>query len=374
MKILITTGTFPPEAGGPATYAPKLAEGLAKRGHDVSVVALSDSSYEPADDTYTFSIRRIARRGKVSNYLRFFWITFWQMRQVDITYSLNFFSYGFLTALAARLWRVRYVVRVGGDYLWEQFYLGSNPPLSLKEFYKQRLYQRYPLAFRLVRWQLRGAARVVFNSDVQAEMYRWAYNLSADNTAVVYNPTPTIDKIEMAETNKKEIIFAGRINPMKNVEALVRAFKVASLPEYRLVVIGSGPLEEHVRRLVVELDLDDWVEFIPRLPQVEMWERVANARLVVLPSWTDISPNFAFECLVLGVPLVITQENYLPFREQIPHQINPASVEGIASTLKLLAIDEAAYGKYAQALQQISFSQSWNDTVERHIKLFEEII
>ena len=38
MKILIVTGIFEPEIGGPAEYTPKLAAGLFERGHEVKVL------------------------------------------------------------------------------------------------------------------------------------------------------------------------------------------------------------------------------------------------------------------------------------------------------------------------------------------------
>jgi len=42
MKILIVTGVFPPDIGGPATYVPQVASALHDKGHKVTVVTLSD--------------------------------------------------------------------------------------------------------------------------------------------------------------------------------------------------------------------------------------------------------------------------------------------------------------------------------------------
>jgi hypothetical protein len=41
-RILIVAGIFPPGIGGPATYVPEMAKGLAERGHRVRVVTLSE--------------------------------------------------------------------------------------------------------------------------------------------------------------------------------------------------------------------------------------------------------------------------------------------------------------------------------------------
>mgnify|MGYP006452990875 CR=1 FL=1 len=44
MKILIASGIFIPEPGGPATYAVKIAEEFLKLGHQVSIITYSDKS------------------------------------------------------------------------------------------------------------------------------------------------------------------------------------------------------------------------------------------------------------------------------------------------------------------------------------------
>ena len=46
MRILVLSGIWPPDVGGPATHAPDLAEFLVSRGHEVRVVTMADG--EPA--------------------------------------------------------------------------------------------------------------------------------------------------------------------------------------------------------------------------------------------------------------------------------------------------------------------------------------
>ncbi|MGH7855709.1 MAG: glycosyltransferase, partial [Candidatus Binatia bacterium] len=60
MRVLITTGIFPPDIGGPATYVPKIAGALQEAGHQVSVVTLGDASGSDGA-TYTFEVRRVPR-------------------------------------------------------------------------------------------------------------------------------------------------------------------------------------------------------------------------------------------------------------------------------------------------------------------------
>ncbi len=44
MNVLIITGIFPPDIGGPASYVPDIAAALAQRGHKITVITLSDTT------------------------------------------------------------------------------------------------------------------------------------------------------------------------------------------------------------------------------------------------------------------------------------------------------------------------------------------
>ena len=60
LRVLMITGIFPPDIGGPATYVPTMASELVERGHKVSVVTLSDR-LDHNDRSYNFPVHRIRR-------------------------------------------------------------------------------------------------------------------------------------------------------------------------------------------------------------------------------------------------------------------------------------------------------------------------
>ena len=58
MRVLIVSGIFPPDIGGPATHSSDLAAELRKRGHEARVLTLTD---EP-EWSSTPSVVRFPRR------------------------------------------------------------------------------------------------------------------------------------------------------------------------------------------------------------------------------------------------------------------------------------------------------------------------
>lgn len=378
MRLVITTGIFEPESGGPATYAPALAGRLVAAGHDVTVITYSDTPYLDTDARYPFKLIRVVRSNKLLNRVNFFFTVLTYARTCDLIYTLDWFAAGVPTMLAADHLDKPYIVRVGGDYAWEQKYLESGaPPVTLKDFYETRLYRRtaYRIAFYMIRSVFRGASHIVFNSDTQRTLYAHYYDLKADTLSTINNPVPHIDGAPIVrDAPTKEIVYWGRLIVMKNVDSLVRAFAQAALPmEYTLAIIGDGPQKAPLLRLVKELHLEGRVRVEPAMPKDEAFKRVRNARAYVLPSWTDISPNQVYEALSMGLPSLVTKENYLPIHDQLPEMIDPRSIDDIADKLKMLA-DDTRYAAFSSAFAAMHFDHDWDKVVSEHVALFESIV
>ena len=47
MRVVLVSGIWPPDIGGPATHAPELAEFLRSRGHEVVAVTTADQAPAP---------------------------------------------------------------------------------------------------------------------------------------------------------------------------------------------------------------------------------------------------------------------------------------------------------------------------------------
>src|SRR3989344_8313103 len=99
-KILITTGIYTPDIGGPATYAKMLVDHW---GEHATVV------------TYTKLLRRIPKPFRQLIYL---WKTWRRSAGVDIIYSLSALGTGVASMMVARWRRKPFFVRVVGDRVW----------------------------------------------------------------------------------------------------------------------------------------------------------------------------------------------------------------------------------------------------------------
>jgi glycosyltransferase involved in cell wall biosynthesis len=117
VRILIVTGIFPPDIGGPATYVPQIAEGLAQRGHAVTVVTLSDR-FDHEDGVYPFRVIRLPRRAfKPWRMGRTVLVLLRLGRRADVLFVNGL---ALESALANFVLRKPLVMKVVGDLAWER--------------------------------------------------------------------------------------------------------------------------------------------------------------------------------------------------------------------------------------------------------------
>ena len=104
MRLLITSGIFPPEIGGPATYVESFARWASAKGHRVTVAAALGS--EPLGD-HPFRLRRIPKKsGTAGWHVGAFRRIFSEAKDVDVVYANGLFLE---SSIAARLRRKKIV-------------------------------------------------------------------------------------------------------------------------------------------------------------------------------------------------------------------------------------------------------------------------
>lgn len=96
MKILITTGIYPPEIGGPATYTKLLEENFRKIGIDVGVLPFRVVRFLP----------------KVIRHLVFVIHVLLKSVNTNIIYAQDPVSVGLPSLIASKIMRKKFIIRV----------------------------------------------------------------------------------------------------------------------------------------------------------------------------------------------------------------------------------------------------------------------
>ena len=369
MKILITTGIFLPEAGGPPTYIFNFAKVLLKLKHQVTVLTYSDQVVYDLDKILDFPVVRIVRKNKILNYYHYYK----KIKQLlntenfDCVYAFDHFSAGCPVSLAIKNKKIPFFVRVGGDFIWERYLESTNKLVTLLEFYQQNLYQKVEkLRFFLIKKVFARADKIIFTTKFQQDIFAKYYDLPQDKLKIINNPVNKDISASIHKNTNKEIIFHGRINKKNNLIFLVQAFAKMQDNSFTLHIIGDGPEKSKLQAEANKLKLKN-VIFSDLMSRNALYQKLSAAYLAVYPSLTDISPNGVLESLRLGLPFICTKEIGFDWLKNKALMFDPKNIGELVNILNNLSKQDFYY-EYKQKLAKISYdydySQATQDTLQ----------
>jgi glycosyltransferase involved in cell wall biosynthesis len=266
MKLLVATPLYPPEIGGPATYAKLLVDGLPGKGIEVELVKFSEVRHLPKIIRHYVYYRRVLSAA----------------RRADAVLALDPVSVGLPAMRAAKKAEKPFVVKIVGDYAWEQGQQRFGVEQNLDEFVATK---KVPFPVRVLRRiqtrVARSATRIIVPSEYLKRIVA-SWKIPEEKICVVYNGIELPTHIPTHQKNDGEflIVSAGRRVPWKGFEAI-----------------------EHIER-----EHTNWRVFIASaLPRAEALGWIQAADVFVLNSSYEGLSHVLIEALALGAPIIATR-------------------------------------------------------------------
>lgn len=169
----------------------------------------------------------------------------------------------------------------------------------------------------------------------------------------------------------KTLLSVGHLIERKGHHLVIQAMR--ELPEFRLVVIGSGEEAENLKRLAGAIGVHERVDFLPSIKQTELRSYYGAADALVLASSREGWANVLLEAMACGTPVVATNIWGTPEVVRNPNAgvLVPARTsEAIATGVKTLFEnypDHGATRRYAEGF-------NWYETSQGQMKLFRSVI
>jgi glycosyltransferase involved in cell wall biosynthesis len=307
VKVVVVSGIWPPDPGGPASHAPALADFLAARGHEVEVVTTADA--EPAARPYPVAW---AERRSSFRHLRAAWLVRQAARRADVVYATSMVR---RAAIGAGLARRPLVVKLVSDEAFERATRSGRYEGTLDEF--QRTGGMRTRFLRFTRTAALRRAEHVFCPSAYLRDVALRWGLDPERVSVLANPAPPIPALPPRDELRRELeldgdvlAFAGRLGPQKAVGVLLAA--LSDLPDVALVVAGDGPERSALERRAGELALEGRVRFLGSVPRGTVLRLFRAADVSVLPSAWENFPHTVVEALAVGCPVIATAVGGVP--------------------------------------------------------------
>jgi glycosyltransferase involved in cell wall biosynthesis len=222
-------------------------------------------------------------------------------------------------------------------------------------------HRRPPQGWRsggLLRRGVAGLDALLSPSRYTAELHRREFPGSRVNVLALPVPTGLAAERSPAPPRQRPfVLYAGRLERIKGVDRLIRAF--ASVVGADLVVAGGGSQREHLQRLAAD-DAD--VHLLGPLPHADVLSLAAHARAVVIPSaGLETFGGIGLEAMAVGTPIVVRNLGPLPELVENGGGLAAADDDGIAAALQRLIDDEGLarqLGEQARAVARDHYAEA----------------
>ncbi|MFZ2522300.1 MAG: glycosyltransferase family 4 protein [Minisyncoccia bacterium] len=334
MRILITTGIYPPKVGGPSQYAKNLFEVWQKAGHEVLV--------------RTYTIENSIPTG--IRHIWFFLKIIPAVLKSDFVLSLDTYSVGFPSVFASKIFGKKVMIRTGGDFLWESYVERTRERVLFRNFYEDKavkLNLKEKVIFSITKWTLKNANKLIFSTNWQRDIFVKAYQLDIEKTSIIENYYG--QKESSLGPNSKDFIASTRNLYWKNLDVLKKIF-------VRIVRKNS-----QVKLYTLNTDYDSFME------------RMRGSFAVVLVSLGDISPNMILDAIRLNKPFICTKEVGIFDRiKDAGIFVDPLNENEIEeAVLKLLNPEE--YSKAKEKVKNFNFTHTWEEICNEFITIYNSI-
>jgi len=350
VRVVVVSGIWPPDVGGPASHAPALADALVEAGHTVEVVTTADL----APDTQPYPVHWVARdRPAPLRHLAVAREVRRAAQGADRVYATTMVR---RAALGAALGRRPLVVKLVADEAYERERRAGRFAGTLEEFQAERRGLRLRF-LRATRTAALRRARCIVVPSAYLRQIAIGWGLDPSRVDVVPNPAPQLPEHPTRDEARATLGIdgfalgvAGRLTAQKALGDTLEA--LARVPDVALLVLGDGPERAELERRAGELGLADRVRFLgagTRDDVIALFRAVDAALLT--SAWENL-PHTLLEALATGTPVIATAVGGIP--EVVRDEENgllvpPRDIAAIASAIDRLVHDDALRASLAAA-------------------------
>ena len=351
MRVLVVSGIWPPDVGGPASHAPEVAEFLLAHGHEPHVLVGADRA--PARAAYPVDW---VDRASLLRHLQAFRRIAALAKKADVVYTTGMFGRSGAGSLAAG---TPYVVKLTADPAFERARRRGLTHATLAGFQHDR--SPVTLPFRAARDAIaRRAAHVITPSAYLREL---ALGWGVSHVTVLPNPAPDVPALDRDALRARfgfdgpTLVFAGRLALPKSLEVGIEAARRAGVP---LAIAGDGPERARLEGL-------GHARFLGPLPREQVLELFAAGDASLLSSSWENFPHSVVESLAVGTPVIATAVGGVP--EVVKDGENgllvpPDDVDALADAIRRGLADDRLRANARASIAEYSADRLYGRLVE----------
>jgi glycosyltransferase involved in cell wall biosynthesis len=318
-----------------------LTNEIARHFHSVRLCVPVEEGRQEKGDQYRNNIDVVplpafdSRKGLLRNLKRVVSTLQDEVKSADVVYCMGPNDVGVLGMAMARLEGRPMFASLDTDRA-QCVLRRDHGPIIKHAKYTANKYALYPLIRRLCH----DVPVFVTGDMFMGEYPTWTQWVK---TTLKRRDIPPLQVSECIDSGPLHVVFAGRLAPVKNIPALLRAIQVVESPNtpVRCTVIGDGPLKKDLERLAEEMGAP--VNYTGQIPNQELISsRFLDADAFVLPSLEERQGKVLLEAMACSIPVIASDAGGIP--TVVQNGVNgllcePESAEDIADKIVSLIHD-----------------------------------
>jgi len=369
LRVLMIVSYFHPVLGGSEQQALHLAAGLIKRGVHVSVLTRRIKGlprFEQVMDIPVYRSIRTIQFNKlfgITYILSVFWFLYRKRNSYDIIHCHIAQGFHSIVALLIKsLFKKKVIIKVA-----------ATGPISDFTMIKKVVFGDTFLN------KLKSADRII---TICSQSRQEALGQGIPASSIIHIPNGVdIDyfkPLSSGEDKENKVIFIGRLDAMKGVHVLLKAFKQLRDEGLQacLNIIGDGPDRDKYESMARDMDLNNSVNFSGEIKEVVSFLR--KSTMFVLPSLSEGLSNVLLESMACALPVVATRVggntdliqdgmNGILVDSENPGQLSEAMMNILKD--KILAKQLGA-----AARKTVERNYSINHIIDKYVKLYKQLL
>jgi glycosyltransferase involved in cell wall biosynthesis len=178
----------------------------------------------------------------------------------------------------------------------------------------------------------------------------------------------------------KVILFLGRLSEKKSPDLLLKAFaslsKEAGENTLHLVFAGpdEGGMKTRLAQMAAQLSVAQEVKFTGALFGEAKWAAYRDADVFVLPSQNENFGNTAAEAMAAGTPVVVTEQcGIAPLLAGVAGLVVPHDAGALARAIRAVITDTELHARLVAGCSTVTARLGWEEPVREMEALYNKL-
>lgn len=292
-RVLLITSIFPPQVGGPATFAVQYSNWLSENAIPNLVISYGDQ----VTPDFKGAVHLIPiGRTRIRSFVAMVWEILKNFDRNTVAIANGCFVE---TSIAAAITRRPFIAKIPGDPVWERARNQGKTKLSIEDFQITNHALYLKMLRRLFNFSFIRAAQVVAPS-AQLANFLSLWGVAQNRIHIIYNSVDPRIFFPIEKTEKLyDLICVSRLVEWKGLEEVV---ETAARLKLRLAIIGDGPLKSRLEQIALRSHCE--ITFLGNLGNSKIASKLNESKIYVLNSQFEATSYSLIEAKMCALPIV----------------------------------------------------------------------